>query len=51
MRRHYAPATKQRRGRLEALDARDKAERENVRLRAMLEKLSASGARHEDQRE
>ena len=39
------------RDKLEALRARDKTERENVRLRAMLKKLSASGARHEDQRE
>ena len=41
----------ERQGRLEALRARDKTERENVRLRAMLEKLSASGARQEDRRE
>ena len=41
----------ERQGRLEALRARDKTERENVRLRAMLDKLSASGARHEDRRE
>lgn len=41
----------ERQGRLEALRARDRTERENVRLRAMLERLSASGARHEDRRE
>ena len=41
----------ERQGRLEALRARDKTERENVRLRAMLDKLSVSGARHEDRRE
>lgn len=41
----------ERRARLEALRARDETERENARLRALLEKLSASGERHEDRRE